>query len=255
MNDRQKRFAGKKVVVTGAGRDFGRTCALMTAQEGAELFLSARRLETAEATAATIRDGSGAVSYPFACDMAQPDEVRAFAAAIAERTDAIDILILNAARWQEGEELTELDDPDVLDTINSTLSGSILITKALLPLLRKSAAADVVAMISSCGEKNFLDSPAHPSFYAAKHGMAGFCDIMAKRLAPEGIRVTGFFPPDFYNADPGSSDWDADDPHQGMLTARSIWETMSFLLTMPRTCHVSAIYFRGPRWDEIDEPA
>jgi NAD(P)-dependent dehydrogenase (short-subunit alcohol dehydrogenase family) len=243
-------FAGKRVVVSGAGRDFGRTLAIMLASEGATVELSARNLDAAEAVAATIRDRGGR-ARAHACDVADPASIAAFAEAVAGDGSAIDILVLNAARWLEGEALDSVDDADIVDTVSSTLTGAMVLTSRLLPALRRAGQADILAMVSVCGEPGYLRSNAHPAFYAAKHGVAGFCDVLGARLAREGIRVTGLFPPDFDNVDPLSPDWHAPRGPGSLLGEPAIWNAVRFALTQPRDGGVRRIHFEGQTRAEL----
>ncbi|AZE82440.1 Putative oxidoreductase [Pseudomonas orientalis] len=231
----------KRVVVTGGGRDFGQAVSVWLAREGAHVDLCARQMSSAQATCELIR-AEGGSARAYACDIADPASVRAFAAQILQDERAVDVLVLSAAQWLEGLLGEDDSDDDIAGTINSGLTGSIILTRALLPGLRRSAAADIMAMVSVCGVPQFTDSIAHPAFFAAKHGMSGFCQNMAHHLAKEHIRVTGFYPPDFEMT--GLDE--AVDPASPLLNGRSIWETMRFVLTQPRNCHIDAVHFRGP---------
>ncbi len=84
----------------------------------------------------------------------------------------MDILILNAAQWLSGN-LDDRSPPEIVDTLHSGLTSSVLLVQALLPALRRSEQADIVSMISACGIPHFTDSIAHPAFFASKHGLAG----------------------------------------------------------------------------------
>ncbi|WP_349369144.1 SDR family oxidoreductase [Salinarimonas sp.] len=242
-------FAGKRIVITGAGRDFGRTLAIMFAAEGGAVELSARDRDAAEAVAMTIRDRGGR-ARAHACDVSDPESVSAFAEAVAGDGSGVDVLVLNAARWLEGE-LDEVDDADIADTVSSSLTGAMILTKRLLPALRRAGQADILAMVSVCGEPGYLRSNAHPAFYAAKHGVAGFCDVLGARLAPEGIRVTGLFPPDFDNVEPLSPDWYAPRAPGSLLGEPAIWNAVRFALTQPRDGGVRRIHFEGQTRAEL----
>ena len=91
-------LTGRRVVITGAGRDFGRALAHHFAGLGAELFLTARSLEAAERTRSEIRDRGHDRVHAFACDLADPASIREFAAAVGRRTDHVDVLVNNGAR-------------------------------------------------------------------------------------------------------------------------------------------------------------
>ncbi|MFJ2289272.1 SDR family oxidoreductase [Pseudomonas iridis] len=236
----------KRVVVTGGGRDFGQAVSVWLAREGAHVDLCARQLTSAQATCEIIqREGGTARAYQ--CDIASAASVRAFAERLLEDDRPVDILVLSAAQWLEGPLAEDDSDEEICSTIDSGLTGSIVLTRGLLPSLRRSGAADIVAMVSVCGVANFTNSVAHPAFFAAKHGMSGFCQNMADRLAGEQIRVTGFYPPDFEIT--GLDE--RVDPQSKLLNGRSIWETMRFVLTQPRSCHINEVHFRGPTRESL----
>jgi NAD(P)-dependent dehydrogenase (short-subunit alcohol dehydrogenase family) len=233
-----------KVVVTAAGRDFGRTLALRFAERGAEVFLSARTIESAIRVRDEIRARGLDTVHAFAADLTDPASIRAFAAAVAERADHVDILVNNGARYIEGVDLLAAPDEDIVDVVASGATGTVLVTKAFLALLRASDRADIVTMVSACAEPGHQRSEAHAAFYAAKSAQAGFTEILSRRLRPEGIRVISLYPPDFRNADPLSEDWDrtrrgAGDP----LTAHSLVECVLFAVSQPRDCFIKSFHF------------
>lgn len=236
-------FDGLRIVVTGAGRDFGRSVALHFAALGAEVFIAARSLAAAE----RVRDeiaARGGRARAFACDLADPASIAAFAADLAAATDRVDVLVNNGARWLEGEDILAASDEEVVGTLDSGARGTVLVTKHLLTLLRASERPDIVNMISVCGDRGFAGSSAHDAFYAAKSAQAGFAGILSKRLRPEGIRVISLYPPDFRNGDPLSPEWEttprgAGDP----LTAQSLLECIAFALAQPRDCFITSFHF------------
>jgi len=237
-------FEGVRMVVTGAGRDFGRALALHFADRGAELLLAARSLDAAQRTCDEIAARGNDRARAFACDLADPDSIAAFASAVAEHTDRVDVLVNNGARWLEGADLLSASDDEIADTLASGATGSVLMTKHLLALLRASERPDVVNMVSVCGEHGFDGSTAHDAFYAAKSAQAGFAEILSKRLRPEGIRVISLYPPDFRNGDPLSPEWAQAPrgPHD-LLTAQSLLDCIAFALAQPRDCFVKSFHF------------
>ncbi|CDG16733.1 SDR family oxidoreductase [Xenorhabdus doucetiae] len=242
---------GKRVVVTGGGRDFGQAVSVWLAREGAQVDLCARQLAGAEATCEIIRR-EGGIARSYQCDMSDAQSVSDFATQLLQDNQPIDILILSAAQWLEGY-LGEGDsEADIVSTVNSGITGSILLTKALLPSLRQSQGADIVAMVSVCGIPQFTESVAHPAFFAAKHAMSGFSQNLAHHLSKENIRVTGLYPPDFQL---NGFDEKLDDHKkmgEQMLNGRSVWETLRFVITQPRSCHIKAIYFQGPTFKDFE---
>ncbi|BCJ73070.1 oxidoreductase [Catellatospora sp. IY07-71] len=228
-------FEGLRVAITGAGRDTGRLLATDFAARGAQVYLSARDADAARATAELInRDGRG-WAEAFRCDLADPGAVREFAAAVAARTGHLDVLVNNAAAYAKGPDLADASDETVADLIGGAATGTTLLVKHLLPLLRASARPDIVNLISGCGEPGHHRSTAHPAFYAAKHAQAGLAGILSHRLRPEGIRVISLFPPDFVQDGPRTA--------QAMLTARSVADCVLFAVGQPRDCFIREFRF------------
>ncbi|KJS53563.1 short-chain dehydrogenase [Streptomyces rubellomurinus subsp. indigoferus] len=237
-------LAGRTMVVTGAGRGFGRALALQAGRSGARLFVSARSLEAARRVADEVAADSGATVDAFACDLADPAAIRAFAAGVAARTGHVDVLVNNGARYLAGPDLGDADDDAIADTVASGATGTLLTAKHFLPLLRASAGADMVNLVSAAAETRNHRSEAHPAFYAAKAAQAGFADVLAHRLRPEGIRVISLYPPDFTDGDPLAPSWQeasrtADDP----LTAQSVLDCVLFAIGQPRDCFIRSFHF------------
>lgn len=136
--------AEKKVLITGAGREFGRTRAINFARLGADLLLSARTIENARATATVVR--SVLPDANIAClgaDLTDGRQLARVRAKIELVTDRIDILIHNAAFWLERDFIDTPDD-DIVTAVATTAHGPFILTKHLLPMIRRSPAADVV---------------------------------------------------------------------------------------------------------------
>jgi NAD(P)-dependent dehydrogenase (short-subunit alcohol dehydrogenase family) len=228
-------FDGLRVAITGAARDTGRLLAESFAERGAHVSLCARDLAAAERAADAIDERLPGRAEAFHCDLADPDSIRAFAQALAERTDHLDVLVNNGAAYVEGYDLGEVSDELIEGVLAGGATGTVLLTKHLLPLLKTSDRADIVTMISACGEVGHHRSGAHPAFYAAKHAQAGLAGILSHRLRPEGIRVISLFPPDFVQDGPRRADSD--------LTARSIVDCVLFAVGQPRDCFIREFHF------------
>lgn len=236
---------GKRVVVTGGGRDFGRALSIWLAREGAEVDLCSRTLAQAQSTVDQIHT-EGGKAKAYLCDITDMQGVQQFARALAINSKPIDILVLSAAQWLEGGLAQGEQDEDIVSTISSGLTGSILLTKALLPYMNREQGSDIIGMVSVCGIPYFTRSIAHPAFFAAKQGMGGFLNTISEKLATENIRVTALYPPDFDTVDPNEEPPHQTSSGQSLLNGHAIWQTIKFVVSQPRGCHISAIYFQGP---------
>ncbi|HBV2439542.1 TPA: SDR family oxidoreductase [Klebsiella pneumoniae] len=219
------------------------------AREGVEVDFCARCADDIQKTCSVIT-AEGGMAKGYLCDLTQPKSLSQFSSQLLTSDKPIDILILNAAQWLSGT-LDDQPDTEIVNTISSGLTGSILLTQALLPGLRRSESADIVSIISSCGIPNFTDSIAHPAFFASKHGLSGFTTKLSYQLSKENIRVTGLYPPDFELT--GLEAFVDSQPKMGerLMNGRSVWETIRFVLTQPRNCHIRSIYFEGPTREKL----
>lgn len=234
-----------RVAVTGAARDTGKLLAEAFAGQGARVILSARDLATAQQVTDAINRRGPGHAEALRCDLADPASVRRFAAAVADRTDRLDVLINNAAGYLDGEDLSDAADDDIAAVLAGGATGTVLLTKHLLPLLRRSTRPDIVLMVSACGEPGHHRSGAHPAFYAAKHAQAGFAGILSHRLRPQGVRVIALYPPDFVQDGPRRAD--------GELTARSVVDCVLFAVDQPRDCFIREFHFEQVRSVPLDQ--
>src|SRR5688572_23354812 len=98
MSDGQgKELAGSVALVTGAGRNIGRSIALALAAGGAAVAVNTRASrDDAEKVAQEIRDAGGRAEV-FMADIIAAGQVKAMADDVARRLGKIDILVLNAS--------------------------------------------------------------------------------------------------------------------------------------------------------------
>lgn len=236
---------GKRVIVTGGGRDFGRSLSVWLAREGAEVALCSRNLAQSQSTVDLIHS-EGGKAKAYQCDITDPQAIKLFAGSLMLDPRPINIVVLSAAQWLEGDLAQGESDEDIISTINSALTGSILLTKALLPYMDRQQGSDIIGMVSVCGIPNFTRSIAHPAFFAAKQGFGGFLTTISEKLAAENIRVTALYPPDFDTIEPHEEPSYQPKSGQSLLNGHAIWQTIRFVVSQPRDCHISAIYFQGP---------
>lgn len=171
-------FAGRHVLITGAGRDTGRKLALAFAAGGAHVLATARTRSAAEGTVALIH-AAGGTATAAVLDLSDPASIEQLP------VDRLDVLVNSGARYLGAQATPE----DITDTMAGAATGTILLTERLLPLLRASDRPDIVNLISAAGETGQHRSEAHAAFYAAKRAQAGYAEILSERLRPEGIRV------------------------------------------------------------------
>jgi NAD(P)-dependent dehydrogenase (short-subunit alcohol dehydrogenase family) len=144
-------FAGKVAIVTGAGRGLGREYAKSFAAEGAQVVVADINADDAKATSADI-ETAGGEALAVAVDVAAETSTLDLAEAVRTRFGRADILVNNAGIWGDLERHPLLTVPlDYWDQVLAVnLSGPLLCTRAVVPLMRANGWGRVVN-ISSMG--------------------------------------------------------------------------------------------------------
>ena len=143
-------FENQLALVTGASRGIGAATAIALAAKGAHVILTARTAKDLEEVEETIHSAGGnATIAPL--DLTDGDSIGRLAAAISDRWDALDIMVLNAAMLGTLTPVPAIDGKE----FNSVLTLNLLAQQALIagfdPMLRKSADARLLAITSSVG--------------------------------------------------------------------------------------------------------
>lgn len=225
-------LSGRRVVITGAGRGLGRALAITSADHGAEVALLGRDRAALQAVAEIIQSRTGRDVLVAACDLAQPNSITDACRTVLAGNARVDVLVNNAATWLTGA-LADQTDAEIATALAATVTGTILVTKGLLPALRSSPAADIVTVVSTAGWIGW-DLGASTAFHAAKHGQSGFSDSLRHELKGISIRVTAIYPPDFDDVDPLGPDWDKIE--RSKISNREVVDTILFAVTAPRVC-------------------
>jgi len=88
-------FTGKVVLITGGSRGLGKTMALGFAEQGADIAVSSRKIESCEKTADKIRT-LGRKAFAYACHVGHWDELEGLADSVYNHFGRVDVLINNA---------------------------------------------------------------------------------------------------------------------------------------------------------------
>lgn len=245
MPDIEQDLQGKRVAITGAGRGLGRALAIVAADNGAELVLMGRDREKLQGVAETIKTRSDRNALVVPCDLSNPDSITHACRSTFADNPTIDVLINNGAPWLTGS-LDEIVDEDIIATVAAAVTGTILVTKGLLPGLRASPAADIVTVVSTSGLPGWDLNDGSAPFYAAKHGQSGFSDKLRHELKGTNIRVSAIYPPDFDDADPADDSWENAPAKTATLSNRELVATVLYIIAAPRACSFPVVIMAGP---------
>jgi 3-oxoacyl-[acyl-carrier protein] reductase len=173
---------GRTAVVTGASQGIGRACALALAKTGARVALAARNQAKLAEVKAEIEAGGG-VAEVFAIDIASEDSIKAGAKAALGHFGSIEILVNNAGITKDTL-LLRMKRADWDDVIATNLTGTFLLTQALLSPMLKARWGRIINISSVVGETG---QAGQANYAASKAGLIGFTKSLARELASRNI--------------------------------------------------------------------
>jgi 3-oxoacyl-[acyl-carrier protein] reductase len=126
------------------------------------------------------------------CDVTSEDEIGAAAGRIEARSGQIDVLVNNAGGFPSRLALEEVSTEEWRRTIDLNLTSVFLVSKKLLPLLRRSREPRIVNIGSLAGQ--IAGWSTSPPYAAAKAAVHALTRVMAAELAVEGFTVNAVAP-------------------------------------------------------------
>jgi short-subunit dehydrogenase len=229
--------SGKHVFITGAGRGLGAAMAVVFSDLGAKVTISGRTPENLYSLAESIRLRTGTAPETVPMDLADISQVTLFAKKCRDDKRPLDILVNNAATWLSGP-MDSHDAYSIAQTITANVTGTLLLTRGLLPLLKASKEPDIVNMISTSGIHNVALLGASVAYIASKHGQAGFTDALRQELRGTGVRITAVYPPNIQDISPlNQTDWDEVRGPESWITNRDV--IGAILGSLSRARHVT----------------
>ncbi|EJM70075.1 dehydrogenase of unknown specificity, short-chain alcohol dehydrogenase [Pseudomonas sp. GM50] len=181
---------GKIAIITGAAsaRGIGRATALTFAQHGARVVILDLDESAARDAAATLGEGH----LGLAANVADETQVQAAVAKVLEHYGRIDILVNNAGITQPIKTL-DIRPSDYDKVLDVSLRGTLLMSQAVIPVMRAQAAGSIVCM-SSVSAQRGGGIFGGPHYSAAKAGVLGLGKAMAREFGADNIRVNSITP-------------------------------------------------------------
>lgn len=219
-------------LVTGANRGIGLQVVRVLAQRGHEVWLGTRDVARGDAAVQRLLDEglSGCSVLPL--DVADETSVQVAAVALAARVAQLDVLVNNAGIALGGGLPPSMQAlPDIRAMFDTNLFGSIAVTQAFLPLLRRAPAARIVMVSSDIGSQTHQTDRAFPYYHlnpmgyaASKAALNAATIAFAKELAGTPIKVNA--------ANPGFTATDLNG-HCGLLSVEEGAAPIVALATLP----------------------
>jgi len=189
MVDRNKRYAGKTVLVTGAAGGLGRAYALGFAAEGGAVIVAYINAQGLAETAAMVADAGGSAEV-ITVDMGDEASILAIAQEVRAKRDVLDVLINNAgiAYGHISQNFAGVGQQQWLGYLAVNSVGPVLLADALRPQL---AASPAGVVINQSSMSSYMPDTIYGVTKATLNAMTYG---MAKAYGPDGIRVVAIAP-------------------------------------------------------------
>jgi NAD(P)-dependent dehydrogenase (short-subunit alcohol dehydrogenase family) len=199
MNTQYKNLfdvSGKVALVTGGSRGIGEMIAEGYVANGVKTYISARKVEACDATAARLSEQGECISIP--ADLSTMAGIQALSDEIKSREGQLDILVNNAgATW--GAPIEEFPEAGWDKVMDINVKGPFFLTQALLPLLEAAASDGDPARIINVGSVDGLNVNRMPTFSygPSKAAIHHLTRALASHLASRNITANAIAPGPF----------------------------------------------------------
>jgi gluconate 5-dehydrogenase len=207
-------LTGKVALVTGGARTLGYDMALALAEAGADVAITSRTLENAQASAQKITAATGRKAVGFACDVRFEEQAQTTVAAVLAAFGKIDILVNNAGNVLSTPENKPLEIRPLEDwnlCVDTNMKGAFLMTKHVVAAAMKPARSGVIINIGSVAGMGGKDHRVYQGtnmggitidYAGAKGAIINMTREMACWLAQYNIRVNCISPGGFFRNQP-----------------------------------------------------
>lgn len=179
----------KLAVISGGSRGIGRAIAEKMAENGLDVAISGRSIDTLLEAKKEI-ESKGVVCHIEVADNGNKEEVLAWAQKLKDLNQEIGALVLNAGQFQMGS-LEEEPDGSFERMMEINVYGSYHLSKALLPQMIAVGQGHIFVM---CSVASFIAHPLSSAYTISKFALFGLSKVLREELKKQQIRVTALLP-------------------------------------------------------------
>ncbi|WP_447002674.1 SDR family oxidoreductase [Saccharothrix isguenensis] len=182
---------GEHVVVTGGSSGIGLALAAEFVARGAVVSLVARRQDRLDAAAESLRAKGGKV-HTRSVDVTDPASLAVAIEELEAEAGPCAVLVTSAGQARPGH-FMEMSDDVFRTMMEVDYFGTLWAVRAVAPGMTSRGRGTVVTIISTAGLAGVYG---YTAYGAAKFAVRGLTEALRNELVPQGVRVTGVFPPD-----------------------------------------------------------
>jgi NAD(P)-dependent dehydrogenase (short-subunit alcohol dehydrogenase family) len=185
-----KMLSGKGALITGGTRGIGLAVAEAYARAGARVFICGRNENSLAAALEKLRR-TGAAGAGITGDIGDGADVERIADAALRHCGAIHVLVNNASMLGPREPIAVYPLADWNEVLRINLTGVFLITRAILPGMRRQRGGSIINVSSGVGRRG---KARWGAYAVSKSGLEAFTQVLADEVSEFGIRVNSVNP-------------------------------------------------------------
>jgi NAD(P)-dependent dehydrogenase (short-subunit alcohol dehydrogenase family) len=190
------KLKGRRALVTGGDSGIGRAAAIAFAREGADVAISYLASESADAQEVIqLIEAEGRKAIALPGDITNEAWCRELVATTVEQLGGLDLLVINAGRQQNREDISKVTSEDFDRTMKTNLYAMHWIAQAAVPHLPAGASVITTASIQAYDPSAIL-----LDYATTKAGIVAYTKALAKQLIEKGIRANVVAPGPFWTA-------------------------------------------------------
>ena len=235
---------GKIAFITGASAGIGKSTAVKFAEEGADLIISARRIEKINEFADELQKKFNVKVYAAKLDVRNKEEVKSVVASLPEEWKEIDILVNNAGLSRGVNKLHEEDYEGIDEMIDTNVKGALNIIREVVPLMVKREKGHIINLGSTAGHEAYSGGGV---YCATKHAINAITKSLRLDLLGKNIKVSSIDPgmveTDFSKVRFYGDEEGAKKVYQGItpLYADDIAETILYMATRSANVNLAQV--------------
>ncbi len=183
------KLEGFAALVTGADSGIGRAVAVLFAREGADVAVAYHSSHSDAQETKVCVEAEGQRCLLLQGDVKDDAWCRQAVQRTVDEFGHLDVLVNNAAFQEHADDIEDIDDQRLLETLNTNIGGYFRMARAALPHLKRGGSIINTGSVTGLeGSKRLLD------YAATKGAIHAFTKSLASNVIERGIRVNAVAP-------------------------------------------------------------
>lgn len=177
----------KTIIVTGAGSGLGKELSILFSQQGYHVFMMGRAVDKLSAVKTVIERAGGAADF-IVLDVQKETDIFIKIKEISKNHKIVG-LVNNAGVGHFGP-FVNITENEISEMLNTNVLGTILMTKAVLPLLQEQGEGLLINIISTAGLRGKVNEAV---YVASKFAVRGFTESLQKEYDNSSIKIKAIY--------------------------------------------------------------